>query len=263
MINKDIRKESKVTKMNIDGSSFEYSISKKYIPDKVNQKFNDIIEVNVKYGNISMTQVIDDNNDIQHIINYFKIFRDDIIIILESIITMGYVRMILNNTLVSVFISVNDENKFMMYPWQYNNEQQNGQNGTEIDILKLLTQMDCLEFDAIPSFYYVSDYKEPDDFISFTSLTNSIVDLLDFYEKYSEKEITDDDIILEQKLYNAFSEKISCTNRNIKILDVYECVLCIEPDINYVITKDALEDYISTINTNRELFYAKSCGLNE
>ena len=68
---------------------------------------------------------------------------------------------------------------------------------------------------------------------------------------------------MEQKIYNIFLDEISCTNHNIKILDVYGCVLCIEPDINYVITKDALEDYINTINTNRELFYAKACGLNE
>lgn len=263
MINKDIR-ESSICRVNIDGSSFSYSISKKYIPDIDNKKFKDIIEINVKYDDISMTQIIDDNNDIQHIINYFKIFRDQILQLLNSIAMRGYGRMILNNALINVFISNNDDNKFILYPWQYG-EDTKEVSGTETDMLKLLTQMDCLDFTTIPASCYISDYRDQSDYITFGSLTNSIIDLIDFYEKYIENRepIHDDDIIIETKLYNIFTNEISCTNKNIKILDKYENVLCIEPEINYVMSKDTLEDYISNINTYRELFYAIVNGINE
>lgn len=246
-----------------------YSISKVY-----NAESNlDAIDINIKYEDISMTQTIDDNNDIQHIINYFKIFRDEITALFESILLLGHGRMILNDSLISIFINKKDPNKFTMYPWKYDHCSNESQTiteddiGTDIDnILELLTQMDCLDFAVIPVDYYISDYRDPNDHTSFDLLILAINNLIIFYNDCiinKEKEVSESDIILEQDLYNKFTDEILCDNYNIQILDRYQYVLCIEPDSKYVITKEILEDSINQINTNRELFYSRVNNINE
>ena len=255
-------------KMDFNKTLLSYSISKVY---NAEPKL-DTIDIKIKYGDISITQIIDDNNDIQHIINYFKIFRDEITLLFDSILLLGYGRMLLNNSLISIFIDKKDPNKFIMYPWKYNHYSNELQNitdddiGTDINILELLTQMDCLEFNVIPSGYYISDYREPNDYASFDSVVLAITNLIIFYNDHivnKEKEISESDIKLEQNLYNKFTDEISCDKYNIQILDRYQYVLCIEPDSKYVTTKEMLEDCISQVNTNRELFYSRVNNINE
>lgn len=256
-------------KMDFNNKSLlSYSISKVY---NAESKL-DTIDIKIKYGDISMTQIIDDNNDIQHIINYFKIFRDEILLLFDSILSLGHGRMILNDSLISIFIDNKDPNKFKMYPWKYDHYSNESQNitdddiGTDINILELLTQMDCLDFSVIPSGYYISDYRDPNDYTSFDQLTLAINNLIIFYNDYivnKEKEISESDIILEQDLYNKFTNEISCDNYNIQVLDKYQYILCIDPNGKYVLTKEILEDCISQINTNRELFYSRVNNINE